>query len=1042
MSDRPALEAGDVVRVLVVGDTERAAAATGALESRLADRAVLRARTVPEALAVLDEREVRCILFEFDPDDSGAALLERLREAAPSVPAVALADDEDAAAAVAAGADDVLAPDAPPAVVVARVGTVAERRRLEAERESASPVAARAVLEAAAAPVFVLDRDGDVRYASPAVADALGHTPGEVERRPFARLVHRDDRADATGAFESVVAGGTDARATERLRLSRADGAWRVAEATYANRLADPAVEGVVVTVSTPAAGAAGTPAALDRLDAAFLALGPDWGLREVNAAAADLLDAPADDLVGTVLWDRLPGSVRGRFHERLREARETASTVAFEVDYPGRDERLAVEAHPGEDGVSVLVREAPAADAAAREARERAADLEAVVDALDAGVFVIERETVAFANERLFAWCGADALVGREATALFDEEAVAEIRERARSRVVRLTDPVEATLAAEDGPRRVSVAVTPLPGEERAVCVVRDAAARPAAESAAVLERLARRLRAAETGSEVGQAATDAVRDGLAADVAGCYAARESELRPVAVASREGDPVDLPTVGRGRTPLDRTLERGEATVHDGPSLDAFASLVGERPARALTVPVGDDLVLFAAAGAAPSGTADLAFLSAVAAVAEGALARIGSESRLESRDLELARTAARLDRLRTLGERIREIHRLLVDADSRADVERGVCDALAALEWVDLAWIGEVGADGVSVRAASGDEGYLESVAVAVDPEGEPAGRAAATGAPTVVDAVARAERGRGWRRVALDRGLESVLAVPLAADGAAYGVLALYANRPLAFDADAVDAIESLGRTVAHGITAIGRKRALVAETVTELEFVGTDIDDPLPAIARAAGRRLELRTVVPRADGGWSIFAAVDGDPDPVREAAADLDGIDAVDVVAEREDGSTLEVVASGPTLVETLADRGAALRSIAADADGTRFVVEVPPEADVRSLVDLLDREYPGTDLLARRERERPARTARSFDAHLRERLTDRQLRALEAAYYGGFFEWPRERTGEEVAASLGVSQPTFNRHLRTAERKLYALLFEGDDPGR
>ncbi|MFC7231167.1 helix-turn-helix domain-containing protein [Saliphagus sp. GCM10025308] len=49
---------------------------------------------------------------------------------------------------------------------------------------------------------------------------------------------------------------------------------------------------------------------------------------------------------------------------------------------------------------------------------------------------------------------------------------------------------------------------------------------------------------------------------------------------------------------------------------------------------------------------------------------------------------------------------------------------------------------------------------------------------------------------------------------------------------------------------------------------------------------------------------------------------------------------------------------------------------------------------------------------------------------------LRLAYYSGYFESPREHTGGEVADLLDVSQPTFTRHLRIAERKVYELLFE------
>jgi predicted DNA binding protein len=58
-------------------------------------------------------------------------------------------------------------------------------------------------------------------------------------------------------------------------------------------------------------------------------------------------------------------------------------------------------------------------------------------------------------------------------------------------------------------------------------------------------------------------------------------------------------------------------------------------------------------------------------------------------------------------------------------------------------------------------------------------------------------------------------------------------------------------------------------------------------------------------------------------------------------------------------------------------------------------------------------------------------------LTERQRTALEAGYFGGFFEWPRHRNGEEVADSLGIGASTFHQHVRKAERKLLERVFDG-----
>jgi len=83
-------------------------------------------------------------------------------------------------------------------------------------------------------------------------------------------------------------------------------------------------------------------------------------------------------------------------------------------------------------------------------------------------------------------------------------------------------------------------------------------------------------------------------------------------------------------------------------------------------------------------------------------------------------------------------------------------------------------------------------------------------------------------------------------------------------------------------------------------------------------------------------------------------------------------------------------------------------------------------------------LQSRRTVERELCTRRGHVASLLESLTDRQLEVLRTAYFGGFFEWPRESTGEEVAELLDVSQPTVNRHLRLGQRALLAQLFGHD----
>jgi predicted DNA binding protein len=103
------------------------------------------------------------------------------------------------------------------------------------------------------------------------------------------------------------------------------------------------------------------------------------------------------------------------------------------------------------------------------------------------------------------------------------------------------------------------------------------------------------------------------------------------------------------------------------------------------------------------------------------------------------------------------------------------------------------------------------------------------------------------------------------------------------------------------------------------------------------------------------------------------------------------------------------------------------------VVELPHNTDVRGFVETVRSQYPGAELVARHDREQSIQSSADVWTRLEAELTDRQSETLQIAYHSGFYEWPRETTGEEVAAAIGVSQPTVSRHLRACERKLLGM---------
>lgn len=217
------------------------------------------------------------------------------------------------------------------------------------------------------------------------------------------------------------------------------------------------------------------------------------------------------------------------------------------------------------------------------------------------------------------------------------------------------------------------------------------------------------------------------------------------------------------------------------------------------------------------------------------------------------------------------------------------------------------------------------------------------------------------------------------------------------------------------------------------------TELELRVTDPDCFFVWASEEASCRLSLEHLIHRSDGKLLEFFAVEGaDPREVVDLADGVEGIDEARLIREALAGGLVQFVISGPCVTTTLADAGAVTRSVTA-SDGTGHVVAaVPAHADVRSVVETFRSRHTGSDLLATRNGASsvPVQTELGLKETLAGRLTDRQLEVLRTAHLSGYFEWPRDSTAGECGGALGISQPTFSQHMRSAQRTVSEFLFD------
>jgi len=536
--------------------------------------------------------------------------------------------------------------------------------------------------------------------------------------------------------------------------------------------------------------------------------------------------------------------------------------------------------------------------------------------------------------------------------------------------------------------------------------------------------------LSAAETRSEICETVVDAADTRFDAPVAvvALYDEADGKLRQVAE-TPGGTLSDVLLDDSMENPLWETFATYESRefVVDA-SLQGFCVPLGEHGVLAWTA-AGDEF---------PEWERDIVRI--LAGNVRAALDRADREEALRDRTASLEAQTASLDRAESIADVVGGCVEVAVSAESDREVLRGVCDRIAAKELFAFVWLGayDPAGEDISPAVSAGEgDGYLDAISVTADEtlHGQgPAGRALREESVQTQNDVLGDPPFDPWRQAALEREFRSVIAVPIRGHDAVRRVLVVYATESDVFGERERRAFGAVGDLVEYGLTNVQRKRALASDSATELEIAVRD-GVALVELVRTVGAELEFERVSLGDDGVRTSVLVPDSATDDLIAAAADRTDVREASVV-DRTDDVRVEVVFDGDGFFGALLERNALPRGGTANSDALRLVVELPGPVATEPFVEWLQFRYDDAEPIARRELDQPVRSTRRFRSMVESSLTERQSEVLEAAFYGGFFEWPRERTGQDIADSLDVSQPTVNRHLRAAERKLLTLLFD------
>ena len=558
-------------------------------------------------------------------------------------------------------------------------------------------------------------------------------------------------------------------------------------------------------------------------------------------------------------------------------------------------------------------------------------------------------------------------------------------------------------------------------------------------------LHATSRELLATKTKEAVSETVVEAATDVL--DLDGVIVYRYDSNRNVFVPDAQSPEADFvrrafPQVESNADTIGGTVTTdGEARRYDDvceSPLHRDVTEDGEMRAG-LFAPMGDHGIVIAGSryvGSFDDRTQQL--LEVLAANAEATYDRV-------ERERKLARQRERLAALDELNAVVRDINKALIEQSTREEIEQVVCERLADAASYECAWICEVGqrGDEVAVRAEAGVETPLEDVLISVAPEH-----------PTSDDPTARAFRTRDMH-VATGDADHSIVdpngeldgytkaAIPITYEDVLYGVLNVYASRVGAFTDEERAVVGQLGDVVGHAINSVERKRALMSDDVTEVQFRHRNLFGEF-GIEAGNDATVTFEQILPISDDVMLIYGtATEEAVEPLLSFEDAVPAIEEVTILGRQFGKVRVELRVLELPVITQIAAQGGDLREARIENGDYYMTFQLPPNVDVREVIETTRANYPPVEMVTRRQVSRSGRTERevgkaggSLERAFEQELTDRQRAALLAGYYSGFFDWPRDSSGEDVAESLDVSPSTFHQHVRIAERKLLEAVLD------
>jgi predicted DNA binding protein len=385
-------------------------------------------------------------------------------------------------------------------------------------------------------------------------------------------------------------------------------------------------------------------------------------------------------------------------------------------------------------------------------------------------------------------------------------------------------------------------------------------------------------------------------------------------------------------------------------------------------------------------------------------------------------REQALAEKREELTRVNELNKTIRGVNQALVRSTEKTEVYESVCDQFANRELYEAVCL----ADALAVLDER--DNWIMAGEECIPPPVLAVQHVIDSQEPKIVTAEDM-DRSGAW------------IVVPIVHDRTVYGVFCALTSLGSPPD-DEYDILLELGELIGYTLNSLEHQQLLSARNVSEFTFKAHNGGAALATASEQSGCRFVLKGLIQSPETAAVAFLEVsNGTVGTAREALLSVCDSSVRIVRSDDEDvGGVLSWTVDDGTLLAELNTASTNITKVIADGGTAEYSVEMPSDQNARQLLDRIQSSFPGTSLSSKSQKHRGIDRSLTDpqEGETLETLTDRQKQMLKAAFHGGYFDWPRESTAEEIADTFDISAATFHGHLRKAERSVFTQLFDDD----